>query len=171
MQEMSEIGGKDALRIKQIAKRFDNVFSNAFKDVLSRMVIYTKPNEDTIIHLLALASDKDGNFVKFIGQYQVNDEELYCNKLMAKSFKSNKERDKAVNAFLDFIESMTQMNFPINKILLDLGVVSYRVVKIGKSKEEQGSVDVHICSYSDQAKDAYGFTDARRLVGSELVNF
>lgn len=171
METMREIKGKDAQKIKEIAFRFDSAFSECFEDMLMRAAIWSDPSDDNIIHLKILASDIKGNFVPYLGYYLVNEEELFCNKKMEKGLLDAKAEKKAINALVAFVTDMTQMRFAISKIMVDLNVTRYYSVKIGKSTLEENTVDVCIRTYLDQAKDDYGFADAKKLVGEELVSF
>ena len=171
MQKMSEIKGNDAVRIKEIAKRFDNVFSESFEDIPMRASIWTEAGNDNLILIRVLASDIDGNFVAYNGQYQVDTEEFFCDRKMTKAFISKKHRTRAINSLLEFISSITDIKFSVNKVMLDLNVMRYYAVKIGKSEIEDGSVEIHICTYLNQAKDEYGLVDAKKVVGDELASF
>lgn len=171
MRQMSEIAGKDAKRLKLIAHRFDGKFSECFKDMLMRASIWSEPDVENSIFIKVLASNEQGNFVAYEGQYSLEEEEFYCNSRMSKAFISSNHMNQAVNALLDFVQEITQIKMPINKVMLDLCVRNYYFVKIGDSKVEPGSIDVHICSYLDQAKEDLGFVDARRVAGDDLASF
>ena len=171
MQKMTEVTGKSAMIIKEMAHRFDEVFSEAFNDVPMRAAIWADPSDDNLICIRVLASDEDGNFVAYNGQYQVNEEEFFCDRKMKRAFINEFYMDKAVKALENFIASITKMKYAINKVLLDLNVPRYSKVKMGKSDVEQGAYVVHICTYLDEAKDAYGLVDAKKIVGAELASF
>lgn len=171
METMREIKGRDAQKLKEMAFRFDSAFSECFDDMLLRAAIWADPKDDNIIHLKILASDVRGNFVPYIGYYQVEEDELFCDKKMAKGLVDAKAEKKAVDALVSFVSEITQMRFAISKVMVDLNVTRYYTVKIGKSILEENTVDVCICTYLDQAKDSYGFVDAKNLVGEELASF
>lgn len=168
---MTEIKGKDAQRIKNMAHKFDETFSEAFIDMPMRAAIWSEPGNDNLILIKVLCSNEKGNFVSFLGQYQVDIGEFFYKGKSGKIFIDGAHEDKAVEALVEFISSITQMKFAINKVLLDLNVMRYYSVKIGKSQIEEGCVNVHICTYLDQAKDDYGFVDAKDVVGEELASF
>ena len=168
-----KISGDDALIIRKIMYRFSNVFSECFKDVVLRATVWTEPGEANLILIKVMASDIDGRFVRYLGQYKVGDNEFFCDKRMAKAFINSRYRDRAVKSFEDFIVNITKINFPINRLMMDLGVEAYNSarVRVYESKQEKGSIDIHICAYADQVKDDYGFVDAAKIVGTDLATF
>lgn len=173
---MKVVKGKNAQRIKEIAHRFDEDFSSAFKDMPLRAIIWTDAGNNNIIQIRVLASNEDGNFRAYNGYYDVNQEEFFAGNKMYKAFLNKAAFVKAEKAFLRFVSEITKIKYPVNKVMLDLNVLRYLTVKIGSSTVEDGSIDIHICTYIDQVKDSYGFVDARDVVGEDeygrdLVSF
>ena len=166
---MSELKGMNAQRIKSIAREFDSQFSETFIELPLRMMLWTEPHKTNTIFVKVLASDADGRFIAYEFQYQLDTDEFYARKRLSRIFNSAKDMEIAKKALTKFIGSITQMSYPINKVLLDLGVMHYYLVKIGASPVEQGSIDLHICSYADEAKEDFGFADAKTAVGSNAL--
>lgn len=166
--KMKEVKGNDARRIMEIARKFDNVCSDCFVDFPMRMIIWTKPNDTKKIFMRILVSNEKGSLVTANGYYDVevgdtfsiNSKEKYY---LGNFFIDDNAWERAEKAFVTFISEITEMRINFNKILLDLGALRYRKVKLGYSEKEEGSFDLHICAYADLVKDDYAFADASQL--------
>lgn len=168
---MTEIKGRDAIKIREIASKFNRVFSECFKDAPMRASIRPELGNDNIVLIDVLAFDIEGNFTAYKCQYQVDIEEFFFDRKMSKAFINSKYQRMAENSLLEFINEITSIRLAINTVRIDLNVIQSYTVTIGKSDVEEGCVDVHIKTYSDTAKDYYGFADAKKLVGADLATF
>lgn len=175
MKELVGKNNKAVAAIRSIAHKFDEVLANELVGVPLRAQIWSDPGSQDIINIKILASKEDGNFVAYKGYYDNNSENkdrLSFNSKLGKAFLSANSYYRFQDAFIKFVEDILSIfEVPIYMIFLDMGGVRYNSIQYEKSSAEEGSINLYIHSYSEDAKDNYGFVTAKGIVGKELATF
>lgn len=155
-----------SIYLKSVAMEYSNNVVPLFSESIFRGEVFGDPeNEDNVI-VTFLGCDMNGHLLYIRFDIDVANNKVSYSKLAEKCLIDTKCARDLIKYVKHFIERLDIDKLPsISTVRLDLDVRTYRIVKYAKSSKEDDCIDLHICYYTDDTKDRYGFSEATNKAG------